>query len=133
MQKKRPKGVTIFGILFLIGALFSAFYTLKYFSIFTKWWLIYTSILYILLVFAAGVGLLMLKGWARKLSLGFAIFFIIRQTYNGVRDLSYVYNQEPSVFVISSGILILILCLSVNCLLFWYLSRPKIKEQFNGR
>ncbi len=132
MEKKRPIGVTIFGILFLLGGIRSLpdllMRSLTYFRIAKQIAiseLTYNIIVCISLIIS-GLGLLCMKKWARYLIISLTVIFI----YTGIIDIRNInilspQEQAEKLYGIFSYIVIVF-----NILVFCYFIRPKIKQQF---
>ena len=73
----------------------------------------------------AGVGLLLLKNWARK-------FYIIAITALIILFTSLLIfgSNKITLHILSKALIYLAWGLPIPIIIIWYLSRPKIKERF---
>lgn len=138
---QRPTGVTVFGILEIIFSGFTIFSTLislltavampQVFSMYGAGyiWYIYVSLVVSFLVgvggLCAGIGILMLKEWARKLLLGIGIFAVVTGLVNVI--LSFTYAGVFGMFSLFGFILGLV----YYGLIFWYFLKPDVKAVFS--
>lgn len=144
MQKKRSKGVTAFAVLFLWLAFIWAYWTVQLYS---RYYIPYhfhslsavvymlLAILLILLALFTSVGLFMLKEWARKLALALGTYQWLYQTVSAIKDIysTRIYSHHiPLYIIVIFSVFCLLLIIVPTFLLWWFFTRPKVKEQFNG-
>ena len=122
MDGKRSIVPIVFGCLYLIQGTIMVIQ--RAIAFMRKPHLLYTtSILIGLLLFYAGIGLLRLKGWSRKVVIYLNIFWII-YTYS----LLIVFKTKFYNDVI--GLLLFVLVNIYFIVPIYYLTRPQVKEQF---
>jgi len=110
MEKKRSVGVIIFSILYiLVGLLFILMMPL--FSIF-----------YLI----TGIGVFLLKAFARYLAITVSLFGIIISIISAVGLLQRNLQQTPALRIVIAVILTCLFHLSA----IYFFTRPKVKEQF---
>ena len=121
MEKKRSVGVTIFGYLIIISGILAIAWNWKNFPVFAdarlkNFLIICNTLLVSSLIY--GLGILMLKDWARKLALIVNIVVLVAYP-----SLLYIWKISGPTFaiVVSIGFPIAIL---------YFFTRPKVKEQF---
>ncbi len=126
MEKKRSVGVTVVGVLFIIfpvsniflAGILGYYYTpLQY--LFRGFFVLYPVI--------TGIGILLLKEWARKLAIIFAILTTILAIFVCLAK-SFI-NPEiffKNVYDLIANISMII----IGSLLLYFFTRPKVKEQF---
>ncbi|MBL7130805.1 MAG: hypothetical protein ISS45_05335 [Candidatus Omnitrophica bacterium] len=142
MERKRPKGVTMLGILCVIYSLLLSWLVYVAISVVTpyeasltlsskiKVTIILGGVLGILV---GGIGILTFLSWARKLitivaiiNLPFWFFCLIEAVIEAVDYFVYDRSFGPS-FPYN---LIIIPLLSFNLFCVYFLTRPEVKEQF---
>jgi len=127
----KPRGVTIFGIIEIISGLFGIFVgTLSFFvspilssmqpQIVNLIFLAIVSLILGAFVIVAGIGVLLLKKWARKLIIILAIFSILLSSFNTI---------VAGVFSLST-VLFLFLGIIYNAILIKYFVSEKVKQVF---
>jgi len=135
MEKKRSKGVTVFGILLICSPLIISLVAvillltftsipLKFFLKATiKTWMSNYSILIFLAKIFLGVGVLKLKEWARKLVIVFAGVGLFGLLIN-------CYIKSDIIFTDNLTLVIMLLSFIEVSLFLYFFTRPKVKEQF---
>ncbi|MDP2934853.1 MAG: hypothetical protein Q8N59_03765, partial [bacterium] len=88
------------------------------------------DILYIILLFISSMGLFMQKEWSRKLTLFFGTFWIIRGAFYTLKSVSKLNETGSSSSSLVASIASLMVFGVSMFLLWWYFTRPKVKEQF---
>jgi len=120
-RKKRSRGITIIGILFMTYPLLFALsyigpeYELKNFF---NFWIIIKILAYVGLYFTVGINLLRLNGWARIFAFWLVLLPLLVNSYELITNLG---SSNTSIDVISC---------SISLAVIIYLTRPKVKEQF---
>jgi len=131
MEKKRSVGLTIIGILFIIGSI------LPVAILFSSRLPVISSAMIILFGFAllgfyTGVGILMLKSPARLIGIALVAVKIPYGIIKTFMDFNILVTKssmpKPLVLLICSLSILLIVSLDVG--IIYYLTRPKVKEQF---
>jgi len=132
MEKKRPMGVAIIGGLFLVGGVLSLFNlfnwkltTFKYVGY--GYFMFFYNLIATPSAIIAGVFLLKLKNWARKLCIILelsAIVFTMLTPFTLAKELTD--NTTMVIFSLAIGII-------STLLIIYYLTRPKIKAMFTGQ
>ena len=143
MEKKRSIGITIVGviqIIFGIQGTFSLLRALLSFQI--------TGIIFGIwgpFLIWLGIGMLNLKSFARKANLFMApvfslvpLTFIVASVFNSLGYLVknnikvglWTVGQGWGVSSIGSGIIFILIVLAINFCWVYFLTRPKVKEQF---
>ncbi len=130
MEKKRSVGVTIFGLLIVAGGIIALLYnfnflrkmpvlegvtssSLKAFAI-TCNVLLFSSLIY-------GIGVLLLKGWARAMLIIINIaVLIVYPSSIFILKIPYVYLNKIAVAI----------SLGFPLALLYFFTRPKVREQF---
>lgn len=146
MEKKRSKGVTIFGIIETLLGIQGTMVLLN--SLFS-----FNSVVFIVniasgpLFLVLGIGMLNLKPFARKvnlflipmLSLTPLIFIIVSilnsldyQVKNNIKVGLWTVGQGWGTVSIGLGIIFILIILAINSSLAYFLTRPKVKEQFSA-
>ena len=132
MEKKRSKGVTVWGILLIIFPFFALLAGATYswltadkplillpafvLHLFIK----YPHYLIIWIVsIVCGIGVLKLKEWTRKLIIYWTSFCI------SIAIVALIFGMGKLLFQAKY-----LLALIYHCLLFWFFIHPKIKQQF---
>ena len=136
MEKKRSKGVTFLSWFFIVLGLFNSARWLYF--IFENWSMdalpspFFYSILLILLISIAGVvggiGMLKLIPWARKLIITITIFPIFLAALIGLKRVftgESIIKRMPE-----EGIFLIIFVIVYIVAVIYFLTRPKVKEQF---
>ncbi len=144
MQNKRSKGVTAFGVLFLWFAFIWTYWTVQLYlgyyqpnhlsSLYAVIYML-SAILLILLALFTSIGLFMLKKWARKLALGLGTYHWLYLTISAIKNTYCIriYNHQiPFYIIVIFSVFCLILIIVPIFLLWWFFTRPKVREQFNG-
>lgn len=122
MEKKRPVGVILLSMFFLLIGLFSALGNMLSISNFdTPISLIVSMIIFTLYFILLGTGLLLLKKWARFLLLLTSPIWILL-------GLTGIMLQAKGVF--NRGFMILPIFSVFFLFCFIYFMHPKVKEQF---
>ncbi len=122
MEKKRSIVIRAIGILPLLLAIDSLWRVYVLFHKGISY--IYSDALWGIFALLCSIGLFMLKEWGRKLSLAFGTYFFLAGMYASIRLTCYL-NQPKQ-----TCILWIILPLAALFLLWWFFTRPKVKEQF---
>lgn len=142
MEKKRSKGVTAFGLLFLWLAFQWVCWTKLYCVVSYQQYCLYPldviiyillSILLILVAFLTSIGLFMLEEWARKLALGLGTYHWLYLTISVINKTYWtrIYNHNiPLYSIVIVSIFCIMLIIAPIFLLWWFFTRPKVKEQF---
>ena len=139
MEKKRSKGVTIFGIFFIFGSiagLFTSGFNLFILDL-DKTIVFYTFISSILLLIL-GINILRLKEWARKGTIYYHIAttligiylspLISNQSAIRLKNLGVTQKEIPDITTTSNFALIIPILLTL--IVIYFFTRPKVKEQF---
>lgn len=132
MREKRSIGVTVLGIvsiiLGLLGLRMPVYYILHGFeySLSNLLWISFPIVLAIAL-FVCGVAMFQLKHWAPKLFLSLMAVVLFYISYI-LAVVSLVHPLGP--LLIASVVIWLLISLLPISLLFFYFTRPKVKEQF---
>jgi hypothetical protein len=132
MEKKRSKGITILAVLMLLNPLLIVGYILNrkpsFFSNEKAFLHVSLSVMMIIFSIVCGVGLLKLKEWARRFTIYFYILAFIRLAYN-------IFTLKPEKWSPTSankgGIILLLIPLLWLIIIAFFLTRPKVKEQFS--
>lgn len=132
MEKKRSVGLTIIGALFIIGSILSV---AMLFLAHSPVILSLTMIVFFgfaLIGFYAGVGILMLKPSARILAIALLIVKIPYGIINTFKDFNILISGSPIPIplVLLPLFLGIVLVAGINIGIIFYLTRPKVKEQF---
>jgi len=137
--RKRSKGVTAFATLCLGYGFSWIFWTVWLYKTYRKGWLHFESInsytclyaIFIMLALAIGIGLFMLKEWGRKMALGLGTCYLLYSWYEAIKDATYLHQGKMAVsdFFIVIPISLAIIGVPIF-LLWWFFTRPKVKEQF---
>ena len=129
MQKKRSKGTTIFGILAIVlGAIFFFLNCKDTCYLLSEKGISITLVTFFLFCEAVnffqiiyGIGILNLKEWARKMALVVCITILMVYPL-----LFLIFN----VTLVNKDLPKVILALGFPIAIVYYLTRPKVKEQF---
>jgi hypothetical protein len=134
MEKKRPTGVTIFSVIFFAIAVSNIIFPLlkTHWVVYPK---IFVTFIFPSLMLLISVGLFMLKKWGRILAILFPFSKIAEQIWNISVFCYWIISgklQIPSTGfdyylprIIMGFVAIIILLIPI-----YYLTRPKVKEQF---
>ena len=133
MEKKRSVGVTVIGILFILQALFSFGILLTRPSLAKDLPSLVYVISYSMVLAITGVGIFLLKRWALILSLALITAKTIQLIWMSILDIGTVSKSPEFAYNIPPvGVLIalIIIFIFVGGGVIYYLTRPKVKEQF---
>lgn len=133
MEKKRSVSLSILGILFILNGL-GGFKTIFLYPAIVKNLVFLTyGVFYTVAVIITGVGILLLRRWARIMALFFVAIKTIQLIAGIITDIPMIKKSAEFASVhppISSLIIATIIIFIVGCGVMYYLTRPKIKEQF---
>ena len=126
MEKKRSKGVTIFGWLYII---LSACGVMSLIAAIIEWqgmFYIFAMLAQIIFFLRIGRGLLKLQEWTRKwiiyLNIIVILLFISRTIW--------LYVSSPESRLLPIGIMAILTTVPILLLIIYFFTRPKVKEQF---
>ena len=118
-------GIRIIGLIEILGVIFLWNWLLNLApNLFETSWIFYL-IIYSLLMLSAGIGILLLKRWARLLVILLNLTKALEVTFQLIKN-----SCSSKIFNISLHIrdlLVIIICIFI----IWFLSRKTIKQQFN--
>ena len=113
MEKKRSVGIIILSIINMLMALY---------CVFNERW--FFAPIYIV----AGIGILLLKPFARYLAIVFSGYGIISLSVLFI----YLLIKEPRAWLELTLVIPYILTVIYNSFIIYFLTRPKVKRQFIG-
>lgn len=131
MEKKRSIGVTLFGILFIIGGLHGTIRGLN-----MKDWFTFYSLISSIFLLILGVNILRLKEWARK----GIIYYLVITTLLGIFLLPAIFKRQIKLTDIPLAqsdisfiaIFSVAMWTIVAIIEIFFFTRPKVKEQFTS-
>lgn len=143
MPKEKPTGVTIFGIVHIVVSAWSLISTIGILIVLTvipalskmtaqllpQWYLLSSSILGLFIAgagLAAGIGVLMLKPWARMLLIIVAVFALV------VGLMSLIYSIATMGVLGMLGIVGYVIAAVYYGLMLWYFNTAPVRAAFNG-
>lgn len=142
MDKKRSIGVTIFGILFIIGGFNGILKGISFVRIPSgSFYAGLTELVFAGLSLACGYGVLLLREWGRRLTLFYTIlsflFYIIWWLTFGKEVAAKIMEQRalrgisgPEVSWIPLASILLFFSLLYAGAVVFFFTHPKVKEQF---
>jgi len=131
MEKKRSKGVTILAVFFMLGGSFGVIGLFGAKTINP----IATIIILVWLAtaFSVGIGLLLLKQAARLAAMILITIQAIAGITRDVNDTIVMAQNMPLMSAIIIGAAGVVLSLGIAFAVIFFLTRPKVKEQFKGQ
>lgn len=140
-QKKKDeihasKGILVFGVIFLVFSLI-LIYGVMHMSMYNNAHkalsiYLFNRICFTFLSFAITIGLFRLKEWARKLALALGSYCLLFAIYGAIKNSHTIKikNIMPLSSNITITVVFIIVIISLIFLLWWFFTRPKVKEQF---
>lgn len=129
MEKKRSKGITIFGWIYILFSVCGLMTLIAGILEGQGILYIFAMLVEIILFLAIGIGLLKLKEWARKFvvysNIIVILLFISRTIW------LYVVSPESPLFPI--GIMAIFTAVPILLLIIYFFTRPKVREQFKKK
>ena len=135
MKKKSSVGLLIIGVLFILQGLFGFRAIFLYPSIAKNLLFLAYGTFYTMVVIITGVGIFLLKRWARIMALVLVAIKTIQLIAGIVNDIPMIKKSAEFASIhppISSLIIAIIIILIVGGGFIYYLTRSKVKEQFEG-
>lgn len=129
----RPLGIKILGWFEIIGVLVFwtwLFLRAKHFFTVTPQFFYFAT--YSLLIFSTAIGLLLLKNWARILTIAFVAIKTITGSISSITDAYTLYTKSPmsKSGALLVGLILIVAFLGIGTGIIYYLTRPKVKKQF---
>ena len=128
MSRKRSTGLTILGV-FLILLGLSSFGVLFLLMPKPILWSI-CVVIQGLFVFITGVGILLLKPWARIITLVLILIKMVQVGANSIIDINTMIRKSAGFGAVFGGIVMMVVGILIAIGFIYYLTRPSVKEQF---
>ena len=130
MEKKKSLGVTVLGLFLILLSALSLIVLTLFPPMSKNPPLLTFYVIWAVGVFIAGIGIIRLKEWARKLALTFFTIKTIQLVASSIKDINILIKKSSSFGVIIVGIVLSVVFVIVLIGIIIYLTRPKVKEQF---